>query len=954
MKTIFTAIHILLVSFSLTAGVMSTDIEHSSNQVIISQIGEYNMVLVEDGNNFSTPGAPSLPVLGKRYIIPHTSRMISANIDNQSWKTIGYFNILPSQMPVPIGAELIFTPEDPLYYQSDKFFPEDPVVSFSTGNKSGFMIAAVSYCPLRYNPVTGELQILEEGLLSVTYAEGLEEAVYLTSRQLQVFGEDVESFVENSEDVGIYSPYERESDGPTTEYIIVTPAILGSSFEPLIRWKITRGIGARVVTLTWVVNNFPAYDNMESIREFAKTYHQNYGLIYLVLAGDYDNLGARIVPVNCGTYSDNTPSDLYFSDVVPYTSDWDANNNHIFGEYGVDGCDWYSDIYVGRFPVNTTTEAQRWVSKVLAYEQNPPSGFIDKSIMAGAGLWFSGSYNYYGNSSCDSIADSYLPSNWTDLKMYQSDTISCPPGFSDSLSQGYHWCYIAAHGGPTAIAWYVYQTWPSIISNTTMDNLTNGNQLFVIQSMACQPGWFDNQECVGEHIFNATNGGAIAVMFNARYGWGYPPYLGPSEYTCIRTAEEVFSNQKWNIGRAHGLGKDRLLTWTWGFNNTEHWCINELNLFGDPETMIYSKNPTSLTVNHPDTVFTSSGFLNVDVTSTGAPVQGATCCLCDQYDSLKWFVGITNSSGKAYVQYTLSQPDTLLLTVYAHDYLYYQDTVVVDTGLNTDVLTYWFDNYDSTGSFSWGAAGGYFGIGYRFTPAELAPYDTWYMKKVLFYLTGGSNSANDAHVEIFGNGTSVVPGASLTNVPFTVTGGTGWIEVTLGTDSDVCIDATGDMWVEVGFTPAPFEYPFYACYGSNAVHIQSDMYTDGTTWGFMGQTGISISWAIKVLVEDESGVVEEIGGNVNPVLSLFSVGSVFNSSVEIIYSVPSSGWTELKIYDISGREVRTLVNRHEEKGTRHVILDRNDNNGNVLPSGPYFCRLSTLSGSRYIKIVFVE
>ena len=176
----------------------------------------------------------------------------------------------------------------------------------------------------------------------------------------------------------------------------------------------------------------------------------------------------------------------------------------------------------------------------------------------------------------------------------------------------------------------------------------------------------------------------------------------------------------------------------------------------------------------------------------------------------------------------------------------------------------------------------------------------------------------------------------------------------LTADSEVQIDATGDMWGEVGFTPAANEYPFYACYSASSIHTQSDMYTDGTNWGYMGGSGINIIWEIKVPVEDQTGIEEEIGVNINPGLSLFSVGNVFNLHTEVIYSTPSDRWIELRLYDISGREVRTLVDRYEKKGTRSLIIDRRDNNGSILPAGQYFCRLSTKSGSKNIKIVFVE
>ena len=43
----------------------------------------------------------------------------------------------------------------------------------------------------------------------------------------------------------------------------------------------------------------------------------------------------------------------------------------------------------------------------------------------------------------------------------------------------------------------------------------------------------------------------------------------------------------------------------------------------------------------------------------------------------------------------------------------------------------------------------------------------------------------------------------------------------------------------------------------------------------------------------------------------------------------------IKIYDISGREVITLINRVESAGYKSISWNARDNNGNIVPSGVY-------------------
>jgi hypothetical protein len=65
----------------------------------------------------------------------------------------------------------------------------------------------------------------------------------------------------------------------------------------------------------------------------------------------------------------------------------------------------------------------------------------------------------------------------------------------------------------------------------------------------------------------------------------------------------------------------------------------------------------------------------------------------------------------------------------------------------------------------------------------------------------------------------------------------------------------------------------------------------------------------------------------------------FNRSTFIIYSLPQSGRVTLKIYDMLGKEIKTLVNSFQQANNYKMNFTAND-----LPSGVYFCRLQ--AGSR--------
>ena len=52
---------------------------------------------------------------------------------------------------------------------------------------------------------------------------------------------------------------------------------------------------------------------------------------------------------------------------------------------------------------------------------------------------------------------------------------------------------------------------------------------------------------------------------------------------------------------------------------------------------------------------------------------------------------------------------------------------------------------------------------------------------------------------------------------------------------------------------------------------------------------------------------------------------------------------ELRIYDVSGRAVRTLANREFAAGEHEVVWDGSDDAGRAVPRGVYFYQLRTPS-----------
>lgn len=86
-----------------------------------------------------------------------------------------------------------------------------------------------------------------------------------------------------------------------------------------------------------------------------------------------------------------------------------------------------------------------------------------------------------------------------------------------------------------------------------------------------------------------------------------------------------------------------------------------------------------------------------------------------------------------------------------------------------------------------------------------------------------------------------------------------------------------------------------------------------------------------------------------------NVPNPFNPVTAIQYDVPASGGrVTLKIYDVSGRLVRTLVDAEETPGTKRIIWHGRDEGGSAVASGMYFCRLSAPGHVSTRKMVLLQ
>jgi len=85
-----------------------------------------------------------------------------------------------------------------------------------------------------------------------------------------------------------------------------------------------------------------------------------------------------------------------------------------------------------------------------------------------------------------------------------------------------------------------------------------------------------------------------------------------------------------------------------------------------------------------------------------------------------------------------------------------------------------------------------------------------------------------------------------------------------------------------------------------------------------------------------------------------NVPNPFNPQTIILYSVVRRAVVALRIYDVSGRVVRTLVHGSKSAGTHRVTWNGRDNHGSPVASGLYFYRLSAGGRTATRKMVLLR
>jgi hypothetical protein len=250
-------------------------------------------------------------------------------------------------------------------------YPSERARLLGVGTLHGYTVATFAVFPLRV--IDGDLIWTERLTLAVETGPSARPApVALERRRPEVRARaraEVASIVLNPEAAGEYAFGEKEVaaprggfqatpfpslEGSPVDYLIVTPDSLAAAYQVLADFKTKKGVPTVVRTIEWITANaYNGSDPQETIRNFVIEAYAKWGITYVLLGGDTDQVPARFVWSDFYDGGRFLPADMYFGCL---DGDWNADHDAVFGEAPpiegapIDYSDLYAEVYVGRLP----------------------------------------------------------------------------------------------------------------------------------------------------------------------------------------------------------------------------------------------------------------------------------------------------------------------------------------------------------------------------------------------------------------------------------------------------------------------------------------------------------------------------------------------------------------------------------------------------------------------------
>jgi hypothetical protein len=699
----------------------------------------YQKLSVPGYEKTSDVGKPEVPLLGAVLEVP-LDVSLDVEIYKSEYVELPYYNVFPAQelrTTVDAGGHEFVIDEDA--YLTDSFYPADLAVVHpeDMGIVRGHRVVFLKANPVQYNPVTKVLRAYSNIEVMLKYSEPAqvespEERIQSAPFE-QLLGSTVLNYkpVVDHDALAAAAEAGQEEAGPGhlgCQYLIITHPDFydpGDLLNPITRfrdWKQHKGISTCIVETTDITDG----DTADGIKAYIQNAYDNWPTppSYVLLVGDsefvpttHETFHSEHVKTDPATGLDvhtETGSDLYYATV--------------------DGTDILPDILIGRVSVDTIGEAEVILDKIVEYEKNPPAnqGFYTDTALVrlfeddtdakfdAAGNPIPDPCPSDGQEDCcfgiievaEEVRDFLIGEGYDPERIYgRSGNFAQGPlqyvnganlPVNLTIAGGFPW-----NGGPADIQdafndgnfliTFCGHGYREGFGTPNFDvahlgGLNNAGELPFCYASACNMGWFDNEtdnnlfntanndECFAEEITRLNNGGAVGIIASSRISWfplditiiegmwdaiwpDYDPGVGT---TPCYGAGLINTYSKLYLAKYRGVGKHR----------DEQFEV--FNLLGDPEMPIWTEEPGSFDVTHPEGIGSTGEqdfVVKVMDAATGEPVHSAVVVL----NRGSAIVAVEQTDPAGVARFTLNGPyaGTMDVTVTARNWRPYEGTISV-------------------------------------------------------------------------------------------------------------------------------------------------------------------------------------------------------------------------------------------------------------------------------------
>jgi hypothetical protein len=364
------------------------------------------------------------------------------------------------------------------------------------------------------------------------------------------------------------------SDLAGASYVIISHEDFLAASEQLAEHRSASGLSSVVVDVQDIYDEFNFGDLSETaIQDFVKYAFENWTErpVYVLLMGrmtyDYrdimDQFKNRRVP--------KVPA-------MPFQSvrRGKAFTDHLYGT--VSGDDPLMDVWVGRFSVNRSQEAETVVAKAIAYDQMPDAVWRDR-VLYMANWDAIGGADLFIKDSNKLISDFAEPLGLSSFPVYHDQTTPPEPNESSNevirqFNEGRLIVNFMGHGSAASMSRYIAGTFQQRGFNY-MAQIKNADQLPLVIAMSCLNGLYDEPTlvCFAEEMVNKRDGGSIGFVSASSLAFVF--VNNEVNQSMFRyTMQEGVTE----FGAALGLAKTDLLTRLPLIQN----AVMMMGLMGDP------------------------------------------------------------------------------------------------------------------------------------------------------------------------------------------------------------------------------------------------------------------------------------------------------------------------------------------------------------------------------------